>query len=135
MTILCRPPARESIRILHCDDSESYRALVREMLRPHTGVEIVAQAAGHGAAVTQAAVVQPDLVLLDLDAHRDEQVLARLRDVCSARILVLSGDPDLAEDPLVMQADGFVSKSAGMGRVIQAVLTAVPSGWLLGSVS
>jgi DNA-binding NarL/FixJ family response regulator len=112
------------VRILHCDDSPAVQALLLEMMRGHEGVDVIEQVNSHAAVMTRAAALQPDLVVLDLDAKRDEQVVARLRETCSARILVLSGDSDLADDPLVMQADGFVSKSVGLAAMTQAVLSA-----------
>lgn len=115
----------QPVRILHCDDSESVRLLVSELLRPFAGINVIGQVDCHATAVTRAASLQPDLVLLDLDAKRDEEVVARLREVCSARIVVLSGDPDLDLDPLVMQADGWISKTTGVTKITRSILGAV----------
>ncbi|MEA2168353.1 MAG: hypothetical protein QOF76_1653 [Solirubrobacteraceae bacterium] len=114
-------------RILHCDDASGYRVLVREMLRPCPDLCIVETASDHADAVRKAAAVQPDVVLLDLDASRDEQVVSRLREVCSARLVVLSGNDDLPRDPLVMQADGFLSKAEPFGRIAEVVRDVSPN--------
>jgi len=110
------------MRIVHCDDSESVRRLVELFLRPLPAVEIVEQVGSHAEAIACAASLQPHLVLLDLDAGRDDQVVERLREVCSARVLILSGLTDVAGDPIVEQADGFVTKAAGAQGIARAVL-------------
>jgi DNA-binding NarL/FixJ family response regulator len=112
------------VRILHCDDSESVQALVAALLAPHAGVELIEQVDCHDRAVERAAALQPDLVLLDLDAGRDEHVVERLRETCAASIIVLSGDSDLYDDSIVQQADGSISKTVGSLAISAAILSA-----------
>lgn len=118
------PVPPQAARVLHCDDSGGVRALVSAMLRPHPGVDVIEQVDSHASLVTRAAVLQPDLVVLDLDAERDEQVVTNLREACSARIIFLSASPALDRDPLVAQADGFISKSAGPTAITRSVIQA-----------
>jgi DNA-binding NarL/FixJ family response regulator len=121
MLTACEPA---SIRILHCDDHESVRALLAGMVRAHPSLDMLAPAASHAEVVTKAARLRPDLVILDLDAGRDEHVVEKLRAGSDARILVLSGEPNLSDDPLVAQADGFVSKTAGTQAIMRAIQSA-----------
>jgi DNA-binding NarL/FixJ family response regulator len=55
-----------AVRVLHCDDSEAFRVLVREMLRDEEGIEVIAEAADAGTALARTAELRPDVVLLDL---------------------------------------------------------------------
>jgi DNA-binding NarL/FixJ family response regulator len=55
-----------AVRVLHCDDSEAFRVLVREMLRDEEGIDVVAETADAEAAIARTAEVRPDVVLLDL---------------------------------------------------------------------
>jgi DNA-binding NarL/FixJ family response regulator len=94
------------------------------MLQPQPDIDLVEQVDSHAGVLRRAAVLQPDLVLLDLDAGRDDQVVTDLRKACSAKVLVLSGEPDLADDPLAMQADGFVSKTTGSAAIMRELASA-----------
>jgi DNA-binding NarL/FixJ family response regulator len=55
-----------AVRVLHCDDSEAFRVLVREMLRDEPGIELVGDVADAHAALAAARDLRPDVVLLDL---------------------------------------------------------------------
>lgn len=114
-------PSVVRLKVLHCDDSEGYRRLLLEFLRPYSDIELVGQATDHHDVIGQAARLRPDVVVLDLDAKRDETVVSKLREVCEASVLVLSGEPNLGEDPIAMQADGFVSKMAEFDEIASAI--------------
>jgi DNA-binding NarL/FixJ family response regulator len=82
-----------AVRVLHCDDSEAFRVLVREMLRDEEGIELVAEAADAEAAIADTVDLRPDVVLLDLrggDLTPDlpERIAAAAPGVA---IVVLSG--------------------------------------------
>lgn len=126
--VTSQPSPDVPLRLLHCDDSEDMRELLRAALQPHPAVQVTGSVATHGEAVTQAGSLQPDVVVLDIDAERDDGVVTRLRDVCSAQILVFSGEPDLAEDPIARAADAIVPKASGPTALTEAVLGARPSG-------
>jgi DNA-binding NarL/FixJ family response regulator len=55
-----------TIRLLHCDDSDAMRLLVREQFAGDERVEVVGGANDPESAVRGAADTQPDVVLLDL---------------------------------------------------------------------
>jgi DNA-binding NarL/FixJ family response regulator len=55
-----------TIRVLVCDDSDAFRALLRYTLQEDHGIEVVGEAADGMAAIEAAERLQPDVVLLDL---------------------------------------------------------------------
>jgi DNA-binding NarL/FixJ family response regulator len=55
-----------TIRVLVCDDSDAFRALLRYTLQEDRGIEVVGEAADGMAAIEAAERLQPDVVLLDL---------------------------------------------------------------------
>jgi len=83
-------------------------------------------------AVTKAAELQPDLVLLDIGMPNLDGIkaAAQIRSVApEAKILFVSGntDPDIVQSALSDGARGYVSKSE-MGRELLPALEAVLSG-------
>ena len=122
------PDGRPTIAVVHCDDSESYRRLVKEMLEARGGIQLIAEASTHLDTIEATAQTSPDVVLLDLDAQRDPHIMQSLRSAApAARIIVLSGIDGAADDPLVAGADGFVSKTESFDALAAAVTAAVPN--------
>jgi PAS domain S-box-containing protein len=81
-------------RVLVVDDAEDIRTLVRIRLTSQGAYEVVGEAADGEAAVTEAARLQPDLVLLDLAMPRMDglEALPQIRAaVPGVRVIVLSG--------------------------------------------
>jgi diguanylate cyclase (GGDEF)-like protein/PAS domain S-box-containing protein len=85
------------IRVLHCDDSDPYRALVRALLGPLEDIDLVGDTDGHAATVEAVGRLDPDVVLLDamVGDTRPDIVDAIGAVNPDARVVVLSGhDPD-----------------------------------------
>lgn len=61
------PPRTPGRRVLVADDEPDHRWLVRLALEDSTVFEVVAEASDGAEAAMQAGIVQPDVVLLDLD--------------------------------------------------------------------
>jgi DNA-binding NarL/FixJ family response regulator len=100
------------------------RMLIREQFASHERVEVVGGAPDPEAAVSGAAAVQPDVVLLDLlDPVNAERLVSDLRAAApGARIVVYSGYPQEAARIAHGGADAYVEKSAPFSVLEQAVL-------------
>jgi DNA-binding NarL/FixJ family response regulator len=86
---------RHVVRVFHCDDSSSFRVLVREVLADYEDVELVGEAGSPAEALAAVAAARPDVVLLDLlpPQSRGDLVSELHRVVPAARIVVYSGYP------------------------------------------
>ena len=111
-----------AVRVFHCEDSESYRRLLAQMLLAHDDIEIVGGAGDPIAALAGVATELPDVILFDASMHRDDlALLGRLRaSAPRSRVLVLSGDERLS-DSLADEVGGFVSKSRTFDEIADAV--------------
>ena len=110
------------VRILHCDDSAAFRALIRAELEDDADLEIVADASNVDAAVAAAGEVRPDVVLLDLlDTDRDAvgELQAVVPDV---RVVVLSGHPREYGERRRGGAAAYVEKDAPIAELRETVL-------------
>ena len=84
----------EPIRVLVCDDSEAFRALLRYTLQEDPGIEVVGEAADGMAAIQAAERLQPDVVLLDLTMpilDGIDAIAAVLERAPGAQVVALSG--------------------------------------------
>jgi DNA-binding NarL/FixJ family response regulator len=110
------------VRVLHCDDSLAYRALIRAELEDDAEIEIVAEAADVDGAVSLAGETRPDVVLLDLlDAERD--AVAELASVApGVRVVVLSGHPREYGETRRGGAAAYVEKDAPIAELRETVL-------------
>ena len=104
------------VRVLHCDDSASFRALIRAELEDDADIEIVGEAADVDVAVSVASATRPDVVLLDLlDVDRD--AVGELERVApDVRVVVLSGHPREYGEKRRGGAAAYVEKDAPLAR-------------------
>ena len=118
-----------AIRVLVVDDQPLIRAAVGALLGHHPGIEVVGQAADGLEAVTSAAALRPDLVLMDIRMPNLDGIAATAR-ICadpaleSTRVLILT---TFEEDEYVVQAlragaSGFIGKGAEPDAIVRAVL-------------
>jgi DNA-binding NarL/FixJ family response regulator len=98
------------VRVFLCDDSSSFRLLVREMLHESGEIEIVGEASTIEEAQAELPGADPHVVLLDLlDRTGEDELVDRLRDSApDARFVVYSGMPERRGDA----AEAHVHKSA-----------------------
>ena len=83
-----------TIRVLVCDDSDAFRALLRYTLQEDPGIEVVGEAADGMAAIAAAERLQPDVVLLDLTMpilDGIDAIPALLERAPGTRVVALSG--------------------------------------------
>ena len=110
------------VRVLHCDDSSAFRALIRAELEDDDDIEIVGEAPDVDGAVRVAGETQPDIVLLDLlDVERD--AVGELQQVVpDIRVVVLSGHPRAYGEGRRSGAVAYVEKDAPISELRETVL-------------
>jgi DNA-binding NarL/FixJ family response regulator len=111
-----------TIRVLHADDSESYRRLLRVLLAGDEAIELVGEAGDADELLAALPAARPDVVLLDQLGGCD--LLDRVRAAApGAAVVVLSGFA-AADDPsgLAARADGYVVKSPVVDELRACVL-------------
>jgi DNA-binding NarL/FixJ family response regulator len=110
------------IRVLHCDDSAAFRALLRAELEDDADIEIVGEAPDVDAAIAIAGQTRPDVVLLDLlDVERDAVQELRLA-APGVEVVVLSGHPREYGEGRRAGAAAYVEKDASIAELRQTVL-------------
>jgi DNA-binding NarL/FixJ family response regulator len=112
-------------RILIADDHAVLRAGLRMLLGAEPDMEVVGEACDGQEALTQAAALKPDIILLDLTMSGQDglDVLPQLKKVSPARILVLTMHEDQAylRQALQMGASGYVLKKAADTELLLAI--------------
>jgi DNA-binding NarL/FixJ family response regulator len=109
-----------SLRVVHADDDDAYRLLLRELLRGRDDVELVGEARDADALLAAVRELRPDVVLLDqlAGASAVEELHA-----LGARVVVLSGyDPQTGDQALREAADAWVVKAVDVGPLLTAIL-------------
>jgi len=113
------------VRVLLCDDTPELRSLMRWALERRDDVRVVAEAADGYEAVAQAAALEPEVVLLDLEmpgaapAALIEGVRAAAPD---AALVTFSGhDPALVAGTAAADIDLHLPKTTDLAYVARAV--------------
>lgn len=115
-----------TIRLLIVDDQDLIRIGFRLFLQTQNDLEVVGEAADGHQALTQAAALRPDVVLMDIRMPRMDGIEATSRLTASApspRVLVLT-TYDLDEyvfGALRAGASGFLLKDAPRERLLEAI--------------
>ena len=112
-------------RLLVVEDTQDVRVLLRFGLRGYAELEIVGEAMDGFDALTLAAEVEPDIVLLDVALPRMSglDALPHLRGLLpDARIVVFSASNDNATPARTAGADDFVLKGAALDDLVEALL-------------
>lgn len=119
----------ESVRVVIADDAEQLRGLLAGALDKIDGIDVVGQAGDGGAAVASVALLEPDVLLLDLSMPVMDglDVLRHVREFHPATaVLVFSGygTGELAQACLDLGAAGYLPKGAPIGELAQRILEA-----------
>jgi DNA-binding NarL/FixJ family response regulator len=114
------------IRVLVCDDVEAFRALMRYTLQEDPAIEVVGEAADGMEAISRAAELQPDVVLLDLTMPLLDGIDAIptvLERAPGTRVVALSGwgAERMADAALAQGAVAYLEK----GDDVQVIRDAV----------
>lgn len=121
------------IRVVLADDQLIVRSGVERILGPEDGFDVVAQCADGGEALTAAAELKPDLMLMDVRMPRLDGVEAtrRLTGAPSpppVLILTTFDEDELLWSALQAGAAGFVLKDASADDLIAAARTVARGG-------
>jgi DNA-binding NarL/FixJ family response regulator len=121
-----------TIRVLIADDHPLVRAGLQAALAPLDDVEIVAEAATGSAAIREAVLHRPDVVVMDLqmpELNGIEATRELRRVVPSAAVLVLTmfDDDDWVFAAMRAGARGYVLKGAEQHEIARAIM-AVAAG-------
>ena len=117
--------ADKQIRILVADENPIYRRGLYEVLAAKERFQVVGVADHDEDVQRKAAVLKPDVVVLDVDSGRPrlDLVLALIRHSPSSRILALGDIPpsSAVEEALRAGAAGYVPRSARDEEISQAI--------------
>jgi DNA-binding NarL/FixJ family response regulator len=121
-----------TMHVVVADDHTLVRQSVMKALDTIDGVEVVAEAADGPAALAAVAAHDPDLVVLDIampgaDGLTIAEQLRRERPELKVLFLSMHDDDASLQRAVAMGADGFVSKSASIDELLEA-LRAIRSG-------
>lgn len=120
----------DPIRILICDDHDAFRQGLRAMLATDASLSVVGEAVDGAAAVSQAAELQPDVILMDLQMPRPNGLEATRRIIITSphiRILVLTMSDDTATVFHALQAGarGYILKGARKADIVRSIQNVV----------
>lgn len=121
-----------TIRLLLADDSDAFREGFALLVRSREGMELVGQATSGRQAVTRAELLQPDVVVMDLnmpDGNGIEATRAIAGSSPHIKVLVLTMLEDDQSILAAMQAGavGYLVKGANQEEIARA-LSAVAAG-------
>jgi len=108
-----------SVRVVHADDDDGYRLLLRELLRDRAEVDFVGEARDADELLVAVRDLRPDVVLLDQLAGAE--TVHALHEL-GARVVVLSGyDPETGDQALRRAADVWMVKTADPEPLLAAI--------------
>jgi DNA-binding NarL/FixJ family response regulator len=121
------------ISVLIADDHAMIREGLRLILESEPDIRVVGEAADGAVAVSRAAELSPDVVLMDLRMPILDGLAAIERLPAATKVLVLTtfGDDTLVYAALRAGASGYLLKSAPPGQLIGAVRTIAEGDALL----
>ena len=116
----------EVIRVLLADDHKLVRAGIRALLQMETEFEVIGEAADGYEAIEKARLLNPDVILLDLQMPRKtgiEAIEEIKRENPNARILVLTTftDDSRVFAAIKVGALGYLLKEARMNELFQGI--------------
>lgn len=115
-----------SIRVLVVDDHNVVREGLRAVLESREDIEVIGEAGDGDQAIIQARVLQPDVILMDLEMPRKNGISATyeiMAEQPQARILVLSSFSDESKVAELVQAGakGYLLKDADAHELVNAI--------------
>ena len=125
-----------TIRVLLADDEAMIRTGLRMVLEAESDIEVVGEAADGAQAVTAAATLRPDVILMDVRMPRLDGLAATqqiLATDSTVKIVVLTtfNEDSYVRDALRLGASGFLLKVAPPERLVDAIHVAANGDALL----
>jgi DNA-binding NarL/FixJ family response regulator len=122
----------EPIRVLIADDHPYFRRGVRTLLRALPETEVVGEAATGAEAISLAAALQPDVILMDLQMPDVNGIEATRRVLHTSPhigvlVVTMSKDDDSIFAAMRAGARGYLLKGADQGEIVRAI-SAVANG-------
>lgn len=117
---------REPLRLLIADDSRDFREGLRGMLDAQPDMTVAAEASTGEAAISLAARLQPDVILMDLQMPECNGIEATRRIVATSPhtgilVLTMHEDDDSVFAALRAGARGYILKGAPKADVLRAI--------------
>ena len=119
-------PKQQLLRILIVDDSPQVRQELRSLLLLSDEVEIVGEAVDGQEAISQAELLRPDVVVMDMEMPNLDGVSAtskiKLRKLAN-RVVILSvhSEPEDLDRAMQAGADAFVQKGSPYSTLIESI--------------
>jgi DNA-binding NarL/FixJ family response regulator len=127
----------EPIRVLLADDHAAFRSGLRALIDSVPGLTVVGEADSGAEAITSAASLQPDVVLMDLNMAGVDGIAAT-REIVSTSphiaVLVVSmyEDDDQVFGALKAGARGYLLKGADRAELVRAIRSVVAGEAIFG---
>ena len=123
----------DTIRVLIIDDHPLFRRGVRQLLALDDSFDVVGEAAGGQEGIEQARLLDPDLILLDLNMKGIDglETLRTMRDLgIDARIILLtvSNSPDDLMAAIRAGSDGYILKDNDPEEILRMITSAMEGG-------
>jgi DNA-binding NarL/FixJ family response regulator len=120
------------IRLLLVDDEARVRQGLRMCMAGEPDFAVIGEAEEGGEAISLAAALDPDVVVLDLRMHGLDG-FAAAREIAASnpdtRVVILSLQDDLRtrREALASGASAFVGKQEGIGRLFEVIRSLAPA--------
>jgi two-component system response regulator NreC len=120
-------------RLLLVDDHAVVRAGVKSLIQGVAGLAVVGEASDSASAIAEATVLQPDVIVLDVnlpDRSGIEAMADLLRAAPATRVLVLSmqDEPRYARRAFAAGAHGYLLKDGLEGELVDGIRTVASGG-------
>lgn len=116
----------DTIRVLIADDHAPFRDGLRALLRSESDMEMIGEAATGEEAIIQAAMLQPDVILMDLhmpgvNGIAATQTILTTSPHISILVLTMFEDDDSVFASLQAGARGYLLKGALKAEIVRAI--------------